>query len=242
MRIDVLTLFPEMFGSLLSESLISKAISRKLLEIGLTDIRDHTTNKHRKVDDAPYGGGKGLVIGVEPIVLAHESIEKKERTRTIFLSPGGKVLTQKKLEELSGYDQLILICGHYEGIDQRAVDLIVDEEISIGDYILTGGELPAMVLIDGVARHVDGVVGSKESVLEDSLSDGLLKYPQYTTPRVFRGVEVPEVLLSGHHGNIAGWRVEQSLERTRKYRPDLWRSYTRKKKKEEKGGKLDEHH
>lgn len=230
MKIDVLTLFPEMFNSLLSESLIRKAIQRELIDIRLTDIRDFSTNKHHKVDDAPYGGGKGLVMGAEPIVSAFEAIKKETSSRTIFLSPGGKVLDQKKLVELSAYDQLILICGHYEGIDQRVIDLIVDEEISIGDYVLTGGELPAMVLIDGVSRHIDGVVGSKESVLEDSLSDGLLKHPQYTVPRVFRGLEVPEVLLSGHHENIAKWRNEKSIERTRKKRPDLWRKYSRKKK------------
>lgn len=230
MKIDVLTLFPEMFNSLLSESLIRKAIQRELIDIRLTDIRDFSTNKHHKVDDAPYGGGKGLVMGAEPIVSAFEAVVKETSSRTIFLSPGGKVLDQKKLVELSGYDQLILICGHYEGIDQRVIDLIVDEEISIGDYVLTGGELPAMVLIDGVSRHIDGVVGSKESVLEDSLSDGLLKHPQYTVPRVFRGLEVPEVLLSGHHENIAKWRNEKSIERTRKKRPDLWRKYSRKKK------------
>ena len=230
MKIDVLTLFPEMFNSLLSESLIRKAIQRELIDIRLTDIRDFSTNKHHKVDDAPYGGGKGLVMGAEPIVSAFEAVTKETNSRTIFLSPGGKVLDQKKLVELSAYDQLILICGHYEGIDQRVIDLIVDEEISIGDYVLTGGELPAMVLIDGVSRHIDGVVGSKESVLEDSLSDGLLKHPQYTVPRVFRGLEVPEVLLSGHHENIAKWRNEKSIERTRKKRPDLWRKYSRKKK------------
>lgn len=230
MKIDIMTLFPEMFVSPMSESLLKKAIQKSLIEISFVDIRDFSTNKHRKVDDYPFGGGKGLVIGVEPVVLAYESIKKHPKSKTIFLSPGGKVLNQDKLKELSEYDQLILLCGHYEGVDQRAIDMIVDEEISIGDYILTGGELPAMILIDGVSRYVEGVVGSMESVLQDSLSDGLLKHPQYTMPRNFRNLEVPEVLLSGHHKNIEEWRKEQSHIRTRKNRPDLWRKYLKKKK------------
>lgn len=234
MKIDVLTLFPNMFSSFLSESLMKRAIENNHMDIEITDIRDYSTNKHRKVDDYPYGGGKGLVMSPEPIVGAYAVITKLEKSRTIFLSPGGKVLTQEKLEELSGYDQLILLCGHYEGIDQRAIELIVEEEISIGDYILTGGELPAMVLMDGVSRFIEGVVGSMESVQEDSLSDGLLKHPQYTNPRDFRGLEVPEVLLSGHHKNIETWRKVQSQERTRKCRPDLWRKHLRKKNKEGK--------
>lgn len=232
MRIDVLTLFPGMFDSFMGESLMKRALAKGFLSVGFTDIREYSTNKHHKVDDYPYGGGKGLVMSPEPVVAAFESIEITGCGKTIFLSPGGKVLTQEKLKELSGYDQLILICGHYEGLDQRAIDLIADEEISIGDYILTGGEVPAMVLMDGVSRYVDGVVGSMESVLEDSLTDGLLKYPQYTNPRTFRGEDVPDVLLSGHHQNIATWRKEQSHLRTRKQRPDLWRRYLRSKKKE----------
>ncbi len=232
MKIDVLTLFPEMFDSPLSASLLKKAIDNYILEISFTNIRDFSTNKHHKVDDYPYGGGKGLVIKPEPVVLAYESIEKKLNSKTIFLSPGGKVLNQEKLEELSKFDHLILLCGHYEGIDQRAIDLVVDEEISIGDYILTGGEIPALVLIDGVSRYLEGVVGSKESVMEDSLSNGLLKHPQYTNPRNFRDKEVPEILLNGHHKNIKEWRKEQSYIRTRINRPDLWRKYLKKKKEE----------
>ena len=230
MKIDVLTLFPEMFDSPLKESLLKKAIEKSILEVCFTNIRDFSTNKHHKVDDYPYGGGKGLVISPEPVVLAFESIEKRPVSKTIFLSPGGKVLNQDKLKELSQFDQLILLCGHYEGVDQRAIEMIVDEEISIGDYILTGGELPALVLIDGVSRYLEGVVGSKESVLEDSLSDGLLKYPQYTLPRIFRDKEVPEVLLSGHHKNIEEWRKEQSFKRTKINRPDLWHKYLKNKK------------
>ena len=234
MKFNVLTLFPNMFSGFLGESLMKRAIENNLMDIEITDIRDYSRNKHRKVDDYPYGGGKGLVMGPEPIILAHEGISKLEKSRTIFLSPGGKVLTQAKVRELREYDQLILICGHYEGIDQRAIELIVDEELSIGDYILTGGELPAMVLMDAVGRYVEGVVGSMESVLEDSLTDGLLKYPQYTNPREYRGLEVPEVLLSGHHRKIVEWRKEQSILRTRRSRPDLWRKYIRLQKKEGK--------
>ncbi|MDD2370775.1 MAG: tRNA (guanosine(37)-N1)-methyltransferase TrmD [Firmicutes bacterium] len=230
MKVDILTLFPDMFDSPLKESLLKKAIENSILEVCFTNMRDYSTNKHHKVDDYPYGGGKGLVISPEPVVLAYESIEKKPNSKTIFLSPGGKVLNQKKLKELSQFDQLILLCGHYEGIDQRAIDMIVDEEISIGDYILTGGELPALVLIDGVSRYLDGVVGSKESVLEDSLSNGLLKYPQYTNPRKFREIEVPEVLLSGHHKKIEEWRLDQSYKRTKISRPDLWHKYLKNKK------------
>jgi len=230
MRVDILTLFPGMFESPLKESLLKKAIDNDILNISFTNIRDYSTNKHHKVDDYPYGGGKGLVISPEPVILAYESIEKRTNTKTIFLSPGGKVLSQDKLKELSHYDQLILLCGHYEGIDQRAIEIIVDEEISIGDYILTGGELPALVLIDGVSRYLNGVVGSKESVQEDSLSNGLLKYPQYTNPRKFRNKEVPEILLNGHHKNIENWRKEQSYKRTQINRPDLWQKYLINKK------------
>ncbi|MCI0502037.1 MAG: tRNA (guanosine(37)-N1)-methyltransferase TrmD [Fusobacteria bacterium] len=233
MKYEVMTLFPGMFEGIIEESLIKKAIAKDIIEINLHDFRKFSKNKHNKVDDYPYGGGKGLVISPEPIIAAYNSLNLLENKKTIFLSPAGKKLTQEKVLELSQYDQLILICGHYEGIDERVIELIVDEEISIGDYILTGGEIPAMVLIDAVSRYVDGVVGSKESVLEDSLSNGLLKYPQYTMPRSFEGLEVPEVLLSGHHENIAKWRKEKSFERTKNKRPDLWEEYINK------GGKTE---
>lgn len=229
MKIDVLTLFPNMFSSFTEESLLKKAIDKKILEIDLIDFRTFSTNKHHKVDDYPYGGGKGLVISPEPIIEAYNSLSLKENKRTIFLSPGGEKLTQGKVKELSSYEELVLICGHYEGVDERVIDLITDEEISIGDYVLTGGELPAMVLIDAVSRYIDGVVGSKESVLKDSLSDGLLKYPQYTYPRSFAGLEVPEVLLSGHHENIEKWRKEKSIKRTKNKRPDLWAEYLKRR-------------
>lgn len=231
MKIDILTLFPNMFSSFAKESLLKKAIDKNILEINLIYFRAFSTNKHHKVDDYPYGGGKGLVISPEPIINAYNSLNLKKNKRIIFLSPGGGKLTQEKVKKLSSYEQLVLICGHYEGMDERAIDLIVDEEISIGDYILTGGELPAMVLIDAVSRYLEGVIGSKESVLEDSLSDGLLKYPQYTYPRSFAGLEVPEILLSGHHKNIEKWRKEKSIERTKNKRPDLWAEYLKKEGK-----------
>lgn len=231
MKIDILTLFPNMFTSFMSESLLKKAIDKNLLEINLVNFRDFSTNKHHKVDDKPYGGGEGLVLAPEPIVEAYNSLTFKKNKRTIFLSPGGKRLNQEKVVELSKYDQLILLCGHYEGVDERVIDLIIDEEISIGDYVLTGGELGAMVLIDSVTRYVDGVIGKKESVLEDSLTNGLLKYPQYTNPRSFLNQDVPEVLLSGHHENISRWRKEKSKERTKNKRPDLWEEYLKKEGK-----------
>ena len=234
MKIEILTLFPDFFSSPLSESLLKKAIDKDLLTVNRINIRDFSQNKHHKVDDYPYGGGQGMVMAVEPIVLAHESIPKEKNSKTIFLSPQGQLLTQKKAKSLATLDQLILLCGHYEGVDERAINLVVDEEISIGDYILTGGELPALVLIDAISRHIDGVVGSKASVEEDSLSDGLLKYPQYTMPRSFRGEDAPEVLLSGHHKNIENWRRELSLKRTKNKRPDLWASYNSKLEKEGK--------
>lgn len=234
MKIDILTIFPDFFSSPLNESLLKRIIDKNLLSINRVNIRDFSQNKHHKVDDYPYGGGKGMVMAVEPIVLAYESILKEKNTKTIFLSPQGQLLDQEKAKCLAKYDQLILLCGHYEGVDERVIDLIIDEEISIGNYILTGGELPALVLINVVSRYINGVVGNKISVEKDSLSNGLLKYPQYTIPRNFRGEKVPEILLSGHHKNIESWRRELSIKRTQNKRPDLWVSYNNKFKKEEK--------
>ena len=193
MKIDVLTLFPEMFSSL-NESIIGRAIEKNLIEINLTNIRDFSKDKHKKVDDTPYGGGAGMVIKPDVVYDAFKSI-KKDNAKTIYLSPKGKVLNQKKVKELSKEKHIILLCGHYEGIDQRVLDEIVDEEISIGDYVLTGGELPAMVLIDSVSRYVEGVI-SCESTEEESFSNGLLEYPQYTRPEIFLNMRVPEVLKS----------------------------------------------
>ena len=218
MKFDVLTLFPEMFETL-NSSIIGKAKEKNLIEINLINIRDFSKDKHKKVDDTPYGGGAGMIMRADVVYDAYKSI-KDEKAKVIYMSPQGQKLNQKKVVELSKEEHLIILCGHYEGIDQRVIDEIVDEEISIGDYVLTGGELPAMVLIDSVARYSDGVL-SKESIKEESFSNGLLEYPQYTRPEVFNGVKVPDVLLSGHHANIEKWRNEKSLEITKNKRPEL---------------------
>ena len=218
MKFDVLTLFPEMFKSL-DESIIGKAKEKKLIEINLINIRDFSKDKHKKVDDTPYGGGAGMVLMPDVVYDAYNSIKDKN-AKVIYLSPQGKVLNQNKIKELAKQNHLILLCGHYEGIDQRVLDEIVDEEISIGNYVLTGGELPAMVLIDSVSRYVGGVLND-ESVEEESFSSNLLEYPQYTRPEEFRGKKVPDVLTSGHHENIKKWRAEKALEVTKKKRPDL---------------------
>ena len=218
MKFDVLTLFPEMF-EILNQSIIGKAIEKKLININLINIRDFSKDKHKKVDDTPYGGGAGMVMKPDVVYDAYKSIKDKN-AKVIYMSPQGKELNQKKVEELSKESHLIILCGHYEGIDQRVLDKIVDEEISIGDYVLTGGEIPAMVLIDSVSRYVKGVL-KEESIKEESFSNGLLEYPQYTRPEEFEGMKVPEVLLSGHHENIDKWRKEKSLEITKKKRPDI---------------------
>ena len=218
MKFDVLTLFPEMF-EILNQSIIGKAIEKNLIDIHLINIRDFSKDKHKKVDDTPYGGGAGMVMKPDVVYDAYQAI-KDEQAKVIYMSPQGKPLNQKKVEELSKESHLIILCGHYEGIDQRVLDKIVDEEISIGDYVLTGGEIPAMVLIDSVSRYVEGVL-KEDSIKEESFSKGLLEYPQYTRPEVFEGMKVPEVLLSGHHENIEKWRKEKSLEMTKKKRPEL---------------------
>ena len=218
MKFDILTLFPEMFEPL-NQSIIGRAIKNNLIEINLINIRDFSKNKHKKVDDTPFGGGAGMVIKPDVVYDAYKSIENKD-TKVIYMSPQGKKLNQSKVEELSKQEHLIILCGHYEGIDQRVLDKIVDEEISIGDYVLTGGEIPAMVLIDSVSRYKEGVL-SKESIEEESFSSGILEYPQYTRPEVFEGVKVPEVLISGNHQNIDKWRKEEALRITSIKRPDL---------------------
>ena len=218
MKFDILTLFPEMFEGI-KQSIIGKAIEKDLIEVNLINIRDFSKDKHKKVDDTPYGGGAGMVIRPDVVYDAYNSI-KSNNAKVIYLSPKGKTLNQEKVKELANEKHIIFLCGHYEGIDQRVLDEIVDEEISIGDYVLTGGEIPAMVLIDSVSRYIDGVI-TKESVEEESFSNGLLEYPQYTRPEIFLDKKVPEILLSGHHENIRKWREEQSLEITRHNRPDL---------------------
>lgn len=219
MQFDVLTLFPEMFMPL-QKSILERAQKNGNIDINLINIRDFSKDKHKKVDDTPYGGGAGMVIRPDVVYDAYNSIENRENAKVIFLSPQGKTLNQQKVEELSKKEHLILLCGHYEGIDQRVLDKIVDEEISIGDYVLTGGELPSMVLIDAVSRYVDGVLNI-ESIKEESFSNNLLEYPQYTRPETFLDEKVPEVLISGHHENIRKWREEQSKIITNKKRPDL---------------------
>ena len=218
MKFDVLTLFPEMFEPL-RQSIIGRAEEKKLIDINLINIRDFSKDKHKKVDDTPYGGGAGMVMRADVVYEAYKSINDKD-AKVIYLTPQGKVLNQKKVENLSKEKHLILLCGHYEGIDQRVIDKIVDEEISIGDYVLTGGEIPAMVLIDSVSRYVDGVL-SEDSTFEESFSHGILEYPQYTRPETFENIKVPEILQSGHHENINKWRRCQALENTYKKRPEL---------------------
>ena len=218
MKFDILTLFPEMFSSL-EQSIIGRAVENGQISINLINIRDFSTDKHKKVDDTPYGGGAGMVMMPDVVYSAYKSLESSD-AKVIYMSPKGKTLNQEKVEELSKENHLIILCGHYEGIDQRVLDKIVDEEISIGDYVLTGGEIPAMVLIDSVSRYVKGVL-KEDSIKEETFSNGLLEYPQYTRPEIFQGERVPEVLLSGNHQEIDKWRKEKSLEITKKNRPDL---------------------
>ena len=219
MKFDVLTLFPEMFETM-KQSVIGRAIEKGLLEINLINIRDFSKDKHKKVDDTVYGGGAGMLIKPDVVYDSFKSV-KSEKSKVIYLSPQGKKLCQSKVEELAKQEHLILLCGHYEGIDQRVIDKIVDEEISIGDYVLTGGEIPAMVLIDSVSRYIDGVI-TGESTSEESFSgEGLLEYPQYTRPEEFEGMKVPDVLQSGHHENINKWRRKEAIRITYQKRPDL---------------------
>ena len=220
MKIDVLTLFPEMLDSL-NSSLTGKAREKGLYELNCHNIRDYTTDKHKKCDDTPFGGGAGMVMMPQPIHDCITAVDPNHTARRIYMSPRGKVLTQALVRELSGEQHLLILCGHYEGVDQRVLDMEIDMELSIGDYVLSGGEIPAMVLIDSVLRYVPDVLGNSESTVDESFSQPLLEYPQYTRPQEFLGVSVPEVLVSGHHANIEKWRKAKSLEITRKNRPDL---------------------
>ena len=228
MEFDILTLFPEMFEPI-NQSILGRAQEKNIIDINVINIRDFSENKHKKVDDTPYGGGAGMVIMPDVVYRAYNSIDNIENAKVIYMSPQGQTLNQTKVESLAKEEHLIILCGHYEGIDQRVLDKIVDEEISIGDYVLTGGEIPAMALIDSVSRYVDGVL-TGESIKEESFSQGLLEYPQYTRPEVFEGVKVPEILLSGHHENIDKWRKEQSIHITKNKRPDLLKNYPLSKK------------
>ena len=220
MKIDVLTLFPEMFCAL-DASLIGKAKENGLFTLTCHNIRDYSKDKHKKCDDAPFGGGAGMVMMPQPIHDCIQAVDPTHTAKRIYLSPRGKVLNQQLVRELSTEEHLLLLCGHYEGVDQRVLDMDIDMELSIGDYVVSGGELPAMVLIDSVLRFVPNVLGNAESTVDESFSEQLLEYPQYTRPQEFLGVSVPEVLVSGNHGKVDEWRREQSLAITKKNRPDL---------------------
>lgn len=224
MHFEVLTLFPDMLEGVFKSSILGRAALAGFIQINCTNIRDYTKDKHRRVDDTPYGGGYGMVMACQPVVDCIRAVKDmfpEGKTRVIYMSPQGKVFDQQKAYELTEYDNLMLLCGHYEGIDERIIELEIDEEISVGDYVLTGGELPAAIVVDTVSRLIDGVLPSSECYEKESLQDGLLEYPQYTRPRVFEGKEVPEVLINGHHAKQEEWKRLQSEERTRKKRPDL---------------------
>lgn len=227
MRIDIATLFPEMVDNILAESIVGRARKKGAIEINCHQIRDYTLDKHRRVDDIPYGGGMGMIMQAEPIYRCYQAVCEQigSKPHTIYMTPKGSVFTQSRAAELSRMDNILIICGHYEGVDQRVLDRIVDEEISIGDYVLTGGELPAAVVTDAVARMCDGVLSSPECYEEESHFSGLLEYPQYTRPEIWEGEAVPPVLLTGHHKNIADWRHEKSLEITKEKRPDMYEKY-----------------
>ena len=230
MKIEIATLFPEMCEAVLGESIVGRARKAGKIEVHCRQIREYTQDKHRRVDDTPYGGGMGMVMQCETIYNCYMAVcdEMSCKPHTIYMSPKGKVLTQQRAVELSKMDNILIICGHYEGVDQRVIDKIVDEELSIGDYVLTGGELPAMVLTDCVARMCEGVLSDDICFEEESIYSGLLEYPHYTRPEVWEGESVPPILLSGHHANIEKWRHEQSLELTKERRPDLYEAYINK--------------
>ncbi len=227
MRIDILTLFPDMCRLYLHESIIGRALEAGKLEILCHNIRDYTLNRQKQVDDAPYGGRQGMVMNAQPIYDCFQAVCAQAGTRPhlIFMSPAGKTLTQQRIKQLAQLENIAILCGHYEGVDQRVIDEIVDEEISLGDYVITGGELGALVLSDGIARLCDGVLAEKAGYEQESHYDGLLEHPQYTRPEEWRGLVVPEVLRSGHHANIDKWKHEQSLARTKERRPDLYEAY-----------------
>ncbi|MGN1315156.1 MAG: tRNA (guanosine(37)-N1)-methyltransferase TrmD [Lachnospiraceae bacterium] len=233
MNFHILTLFPEMVLQGLNTSIIGRACEKELLSVEAVNIRDYTLDKHKKVDDYPYGGGAGMLMQAQPIYDAYlhimQRIEARQRPRVIYLTPQGRVFNQELAVELATQKDLILLCGHYEGVDERVLEEIVTDYISIGDYVLTGGELPAMVLVDAVSRMVPGVLSNQESPETESFGNGLLEYPQYTRPEEWKGKKVPEVLLSGHHKNIEKWRMEESLKRTAERRPDLMKLYLHKK-------------
>lgn len=229
MRFDVLTLFPEMIKDCCGCSILKRAIENSVIEVNAINPRDFTNNKHKKVDDTPYGGGAGMVLMAQPFVDAYESIKKAEKSITIVLSPQGEPFSDEMGKEFVEYDQIIMLCGHYEGFDERIMNIINPKEVSIGDFVLTGGELPALCIIDSISRKIEGTLGKIESAENDSFADGLLEHPHYTKPRTFRGLHVPEVLLNGNHAEIEKYRHEQKLERTKLKRKDLYEKWVKSK-------------
>ncbi len=236
MNYHVMTLFPEMIESAVNCSILGKAIEKHLISVDAVNIRDYTLDKHKKVDDYTYGGGAGMLMAPQPVYDCHKALIDKissdKKIRTIYVTPQGKVFDQALAQELSNEEDIIFLCGHYEGIDERVLEEVVTDHISIGDYVLTGGELPALVMMDCISRLVPGVLSNEESAQTESFDEGLLEYPQYTRPEVWMDKQVPQVLLSGHHANIDKWRRERSLERTKKRRPDLYEKYVMNNKKE----------
>ena len=237
MRFHILTLFKDMVTDGLNTSILGRAIEKKLIELSVVDIRDYTLDKHKKVDDYPYGGGAGMLMQAQPVYDAYqavlEGIEEKteKKPRVVYVTPRGTKFSQEMARELAHEEDLVILCGHYEGIDERVLEEIVTDYVSIGDYVLTGGELPAMVMVDCISRLVPGVLNNAASSVDESFSDGLLEYPQYSRPEVWHDKRVPEVLLSGHHANIEKWRHEQALEMTKKHRPDMYEEYVKNKSK-----------
>lgn len=227
MRFDVLTLFPDLIQSHMDFSIMKRASDEGIISVNTVNPRDYTLDKHKKVDDTPYGGGAGMVLMPQPYIDAYEGVNKLDNSTTLMMTPQGEPFTDKISNELAEYEQIIILCGHYEGFDERIREIIKPREISIGDFVLTGGELPALCVIDSVSRKIEGTLGKIESAHDDSFSDGLLEYPQYTKPRNFRGYEVPEVLLNGNHKLIEEFRMEQKIIRTKAKRPDLWNKYNK---------------
>lgn len=228
MRFDVLTLFPELIQSHMDFSIMKRASESGIIEVNTINPRDYSHDKHKRVDDTPYGGGAGMVLAPQPYVEAYEDVQKFDNTITLMMTPQGEPFTDKLSDELAKYEQIIILCGHYEGFDERIREIIKPKEISIGDFVLTGGELPALCIIDSVSRKIEGTLGKIESAHDDSFADGLLEYPQYTKPREYRGLRVPDVLLSGNHKLIDEYRMQQKIERTQKRRPDLWKKRVNK--------------
>lgn len=231
MRFDVLTLFPELIESHMNFSIMKRAVDEGIIEVNTINPRDYTLDKHRKVDDTPYGGGAGMVLAPQPYVDCYEAVNKIENSITLMMTPQGEPFTDEISNELANYDQIIILCGHYEGFDERIREIIKPKEISIGDFVLTGGELPALCLIDSVSRKIEGTLGKIESAHDDSFSDGLLEYPQYTKPREYRGLKVPDVLLEGNHKLIEEFRMQNKIERTKLKRPDLYKKWKKENSK-----------